>query len=493
MGEKLKKIRIPLEDGTVKEFDIANPEEVSRLKAQIEMLAERAETSLSKSEAAIEAANSANDTALTARGDAADAKKTADELTVALGQKASSADLGKKADKAAFEDFMALTDGRFAAMEMARDWDPETGSMYRYRYNDTSLAVAPPVDTSKVINFTDAYNGCTNLLEAPSYDFSSAAGSLTGMFYGCKKLRKVGAMKNLRVPVLGTNFIFCTELETFPEGYDEAVAFATSHSQCLGHMGKVAAMPPIDLSKSENLYGVFQNCFALEALTLKLPPEDRVLTGSNGMAAMFQGCYCLATITYDGNDPANPFAPQWLAKGLGAMNMFANCYKLVFPEGFKLDCSQTKRLDGTFNNCRMLKSVGLGDTSSVENFTNLFLNCYKLRHLPDMDWSSAKSTAGIAQDCTSIDDITYISNIGKNPDAATLGLGSLKKWGTETDEGLQSLKKSLIEDTFDRTAAGYPSCRLTLRPEVLAMLTDSEKARITAKGFTLATTTQQWS
>jgi hypothetical protein len=43
----------------------------------------------------------------------------------------------------------------------------------------------------------------------------------------------------------------------------------------------------------------------------------------------------------------------------------------------------------------------------------------------------------------------------------------------------------LIENSFDRVAAGYAPFQINLHKDVKARLTDEEKAAITAKGFTV--------
>lgn len=53
------------------------------------------------------------------------------------------------------------------------------------------------------------------------------------------------------------------------------------------------------------------------------------------------------------------------------------------------------------------------------------------------------------------------------------------------EESLRSMRYTLIEQSFDRKTAGYPTCTLYLRTEVENLLTSEEIAQITAKGFSL--------
>lgn len=59
-------------------------------------------------------------------------------------------------------------------------------------------------------------------------------------------------------------------------------------------------------------------------------------------------------------------------------------------------------------------------------------------------------------------------------------------WGQGSAKARQSLVDSLLTYSFDRAAAGYAALTIKLPAASLALLTNAEKAAITAKGFTLA-------
>lgn len=66
-------------------------------------------------------------------------------------------------------------------------------------------------------------------------------------------------------------------------------------------------------------------------------------------------------------------------------------------------------------------------------------------------------------------------------------LTALNNWGTGSEENRQSLVKSLVENTVDRTKfSGAKPVTIQLDPAVKALLTEDEIAQITAKGYTLA-------
>lgn len=66
-------------------------------------------------------------------------------------------------------------------------------------------------------------------------------------------------------------------------------------------------------------------------------------------------------------------------------------------------------------------------------------------------------------------------------------LTALNNWGTGSEENRQSLVKSLVENTVDRTKfSGAKPVTIQLDPAVKALLTSDEIAQITSKGYTIA-------
>ena len=62
-------------------------------------------------------------------------------------------------------------------------------------------------------------------------------------------------------------------------------------------------------------------------------------------------------------------------------------------------------------------------------------------------------------------------------------------WGENdetTTDARQSLVDSLLTYSFDRAAAGYSTCTISLRSNTKALLTEDEIAQITSKGYTIA-------
>ena len=82
--------------------------------------------------------------------------------------------------------------------------------------------------------------------------------------------------------------------------------------------------------------------------------------------------------------------------------------------------------------------------------------------------------------------------IGTHPDWTTFSVVNCKDWGAPDDDGtdkdgnMQSVIDTLLTYSFDRAAAGYAACTITLHANVKARLTTEQKAAIVAKGYTIA-------
>ncbi|MGM9799550.1 MAG: hypothetical protein ACI30M_02555 [Muribaculaceae bacterium] len=94
----------------------------------------------------------------------------------------------------------------------------------------------------------------------------------------------------------------------------------------------------------------------------------------------------------------------------------------------------------------------------------------------------------------------YIKNLGKNQTSTTFNYTTRGTWGQSIqnifnnevkdeitlEEAKQSIIYTLIEHSFDRKTAGYPTCTIYLHSNTKSLLTSEEIAQITAKGFTIA-------
>ena len=166
-------------------------------------------------------------------------------------------------------------------------------------------------------------------------------------------------------------------------------------------------------------------------------------------------------------------------------NMFYNCYNLTTVPLY--DTSQVTTMEMMFYNCSYLTTVPLYDTSQVTTMERMFYYCYNLTTISKLDMSSVTNFDSMFNYCSKLSTINIL-NLGKQQSVYSNNTlkASSTIWGQGSDEALQSLKDSLITNSFDRKTAGYSTMTIYLSTATKALLTNAEKAQITAKGYTIA-------
>ncbi len=133
------------------------------------------------------------------------------------------------------------------------------------------------------------------------------------------------------------------------------------------------------------------------------------------------------------------------------------------------------------------KLVEVPDYSHLKpsNIDTAFAHCTKLRRINGMDFAMMKQPVSFNTfvNCYSVEYLRSI-NLGQGQ-CTTYDFRGLTRWGSGSEENLQSLVDSLLTDSYDRAAAGMPVAKITLRSATSSRLTDEQKSAITAKGYTL--------
>ena len=246
------------------------------------------------------------------------------------------------------------------------------------------------------------------------------------------------------------------------------------------------AIEEIDLSgiaPATNLRWAFQYCRELKKLTL--PPNSKI-TGE-GLYCTFEGCNKLTEI--------NNF-DSLTTNGITTIsNMFHYCSGFTRIDISHFDCSLVKETNSMFDSCENLDELLIPDNlGELCTSWSSFLNgCKKLKKIiGSISLKGAKSniSSGGITGYNSLNNLRKftIKDIGYTSGCTSVDLKYLTVWGVNSDEiqdARQSLIDSLITYSFDRATAGYPTCTIKLSSTTKALLTDDEKAQITAKGFTL--------
>ena len=186
--------------------------------------------------------------------------------------------------------------------------------------------------------------------------------------------------------------------------------------------------------------------------------------------------------------------------------MFSTCSKLTtIPQ---LDTSNVTNMSCMFEHCSNLTSIPQLDTSNVTNMYYIFRSCSSLTSIPQLDTSNVANMQYMFDGCSVLKtipqlDCSKVTNIGLfgySGNSSIVNLGGFKNLGMQkslsnttgnyflgassklTHESIMNV----INNLYDRASAGYSVLTLKLHADVLAKLTDEEKAIATNKGWILS-------
>ena len=302
-------------------------------------------------------------------------------------------------------------------------WNPSNTSAWRLYTDDENIVYAPNIDTSNVTNMYQMFSSCTNLQTVPLYNTSNV-NDMHYMFSNCLSLKNVPLFDTSKVTDMSNMFESCSGL---------------------------TSVPLFDTRNVENMSGMFWQCINLKTV----PLFD--ISKLTSMAYLFYGCSRLTSVP-------------------------------------SFDTSNIKSMYNTFYYCKSLTTIPYFDTSNVNSFDSMFQGCTSLTTIEGISFKSfSASTMSQYYLCGfsfnySIRKAVF-KDIGYQSTAVQFNTSSINNWGVNTSEipdARQSVIDSLITYSFDRATAGYPTCTITLSSNTKALLTEDEKAQITAKGFTIA-------
>ena len=241
-----------------------------------------------------------------------------------------------------------------------------------------------------------------------------------------------------------------------------------------------------DVAYSKSLYDAWNpsntSANRLYSVDTKLVYAPNIDTSNvTTMYGMFSGCTSLQTV------------PFYNTSNVDSMEfMFYKCFSLTSVPTF--DTSSVYNMEYLFSNCSNLKTVPELDTSKVVYFSNMFGSCDSLTTIEGISLKSFSDSTmnkyyifGYGGN-SSIRKAVF-KDIGYQSTAVQFNTERVDNWGVNTSEipdARQSLIDSLITYSFDRAAAGYPTCTITLSDNTKALLTSDEIAQINAKGFVIA-------
>jgi surface protein len=302
-------------------------------------------------------------------------------------------------------------------------WDGKS-NMNAFRL-DSKIKYAPYIDTSKAASFKDFAYCATNLVAVPKIDTSNGI-NMQSMFNGCSSLTSLDV----------SNW---------------------------------------NTSNVTTMYGMFSNCSKLGSLDVSNWNTSNV----TNMQQMFSGCSSLTSLDVSNWDTSNV---------TNMSSMFYGCSSLESLDVSGWDISKVDTIYEIFQGCKALEVVDVSTwyapkvTQLNSCFTGL-LACKEI-DLSSWDLTTVQYMSTCFRGSTALE-VIKLKNFGGHPDFAyDRTMENCPAWGS-TPDGLQSLRDTLVNNSFDRASAGYSAVTISLPTQVKARLTTDEIAQITAKGFTI--------
>ena len=227
-----------------------------------------------------------------------------------------------------------------------------------------------------------------------------------------------------------------------------------------------------DTSAMTDMSFMFGRCGKLISLNLSGFDTSKV----TNMGSMFDNCQDLTSLDISGFDTR-------LVTNMGGM--FNDCPNLTSLDLSSFDTSKVTNMGSMFYGCDKLTSLDLSsfNTSTVTDMRNMFSGCDKLTslNLSSFDTSKVTTMSNMFDYCAELTSLILGPNFFKFADFLHLNLSHCNKWTNET------VVTSLVTNSYDRKAAGIRySITLALSTDTKNVLTDEQKAAITAKGYTIA-------
>jgi surface protein len=417
--------------------------------------------------------------------------------------------------------------------EMIEDFEYSRGKMGATTFrDDTTIKYAPYIDFGNTATNIQCFNNCTNLVSVPLGLRFEKCTDLQYFFANCKYLKSV-SLSNWYIPKVKSfhrMFLNCSRLEvcdvseldmsniTNVSSMFESVGklkrletsnWNTSNIENFGNFTNwCSKLEYVDVSnwntgKATKMYGIFrgassltelevgnwntssaidmsymfQNCSSLTSLDVSNWNTSNVTTMSN----MFNGCNSLKKLDVSGFDTSN-------VTSFGAM--FSYCYVLEDIDASKWNTEKCRNISTTFRECRNITRLDLSGWKILEcqDYTNTFNGCSSLEYLDmsgvEFGTATQNNMTSFLYGCKKID-VLKLKNLGAAASVNFTNAFSQCESLGSSDEGLKALKETFVNSLFDRASAGYSASALQFHKNVKDRLTDEEKAKITAKGFTI--------
>lgn len=174
--------------------------------------------------------------------------------------------------------------------------NPEWTSWRYFSYENNRNELIDKIkynDTSNGTDFSNMFQGCSNLTSVPLFDTSNGI-KFFNMFGGCKKLTSVPQYDTSNATDINSMFQNCFALTTVPQLETGNVTnFYNMFIQC----SALKSVPLLDTSKGTQFLQMFSGCRSLVTI-----PEIN-MSNATSISSTFAGCQSLENITFVGTFP----------------------------------------------------------------------------------------------------------------------------------------------------------------------------------------------
>lgn len=332
-------------------------------------------------------------------------------------------------------------------------WDTRNVTNMSSMFNDckslTNLDTVGGFDTSKVTAMTNMFKGCTGLrkLDLSKWDVGKVR-YFDNFLESCTNLTDIGDISGWDTSNMITfNSMFSNSglKELAVDGWD--VGNAVEMGSMLSQMKNITfinirSWHPV---KNKTCYYMFFNDTALKTVYC-----DKLVTqATTNLACMFYICTALTGVTMT----------EW-------------------------DTRNVTEFSGMFSRCSALIGLDLGtwDTGSAESFREMFYGCTSLKtlNLSGWDGTNVENMNNMLYNCTVLTTLVLGEKFFKCGKISSIDFSTLQSWKNG------SVQQSLVTDSYDRAANGLQQLTLKLHANTKAVLTDEDKAAMTAKGYIIA-------
>ena len=232
--------------------------------------------------------------------------------------------------------------------------------VFRDCHQLTNLIGINTWDVTNVIDFTNIFKVCQNLINIDISNWNNSQATLTvDMFAECHRLQTVniGNIISNKVTSMQGMFYACYALTQVD----------TSNW---------------DTSRVTNMYMMFYCCRALNNLNV----SNWDTSNLNNVLAMFFDCTSLTSL-----DVSN----WYMGKVTNLFQMFYNCQSLTSLDLSRWDVGNVTTAQQTFESCQNLTTIGdtrNWNTGKITNLSKLFKDCRNLVELYVDNWDTSKVT-----------------------------------------------------------------------------------------------------